>query len=419
MTTRLYLDSARMGLLSERAKLAHFEYVRLAATEGCSLYFSRLLENGFSDWPGGIRRSYPALGNWQGIRELERALQRLAGVTEKSNVLLASRTALLIKLAMSELCRRCQRVLVTDLTWPSYRKIFDEHRRWHPIGVSTVNVRRYVRQDRLALADIITRFERDYENMGCDGFFLPAISHDGIRLPIDDICERLNKIRPLKFVVIDGAQAFGHVSEQLGLEHCDIFISGTHKWLQGHLPMGLAFLPKDESSNGIEKLMLRMLQAGKLDDPLLAFTQELKSRNLQMFSETVNLASLFSCRAALADGLTTPETISHRLNHRRENADRVRELATECNWIVLPELLPTGIVMLQSSCPQIREKPPDWTRNYFASLNISLSTYDDGIIRLAMPQDPLTHGDMDLLAWALQRCMAGPMCVRPKLAAKH
>ena len=41
MPTRLYLDSTRMGLLSERAKLAHFDYVRLAATEGCSLYFSR------------------------------------------------------------------------------------------------------------------------------------------------------------------------------------------------------------------------------------------------------------------------------------------------------------------------------------------------------------------------------------------
>ena len=47
MPTRLYLDSARMGLLSERARLAHLDYVRLAATEGCSLYFSQFLERGF------------------------------------------------------------------------------------------------------------------------------------------------------------------------------------------------------------------------------------------------------------------------------------------------------------------------------------------------------------------------------------
>ena len=71
MPTRLYLDSARMGLLSERARRAHLDYVRLAATEGCSLYFSRLLENGYQDWPANIQAQYGALRDWQGLHELE------------------------------------------------------------------------------------------------------------------------------------------------------------------------------------------------------------------------------------------------------------------------------------------------------------------------------------------------------------
>ena len=170
--------------------------------------------------------------------------------------------------------------------------------------------------------------------------------------------------------------------------------------------MGVAILPRAESASGIENSMLRMLQTGRLDDPLLAFTQELKLQNLKLFSETVNLASLFSCRAALADGPTNLAAVAHRLNQRQQNADQVRDLSTKCNWTVLPELLPTGIVMLQSNCSQIRKKDPNWVRNYFASLNISVSTCEEGIIRLAMPSTPLTRGDLDLLAWALQRCIA-------------
>ncbi|MCA9199577.1 MAG: hypothetical protein KDA87_18670 [Planctomycetales bacterium] len=403
MPTRLYLDSARMGLLSERARLAHFDYVRLAATEGCSLYFSQLLEKGFSDWPENIRLSYPALEDWKGVLELDDALKRFVGVTPDCRVLMANRTAQLVKLAVRELCRRCRRVLVSDLTWPSYRRIFEAERSRCHVGVSTVSVRTLVRRGGEGVDDIVGRFVRDYSNMGCDGLFIPAISHEGIRLPVDDICERLNGIRPLKYVVVDGAQALGHVSDQLGLEHCDVFIAGTHKWLQGHLPMGVAFLPNRRSAS-IARTLGRLVQDGQLDDPLLLLISELKARSLQRYSETVNLASLFTCRAALTDGQFDPDSVRTKFSGRLANARRFASIAYETNWTVLPSLLPTGIVMLQANDRSVRQTNPMALRDYFASHSISVSTYEDGMIRAAMPSTQLTNAQLDAIAWALRWC---------------
>ena len=64
-------------------------------------------------------------------------------------------------------------------------------------------------------------------------------------------------IRRPKFVVVDGAQALGHVTEQLGLPYCDMFIAGCHKWLQGHLPMGIGLLPSPKSARRVCNLAVR------------------------------------------------------------------------------------------------------------------------------------------------------------------
>ena len=177
------------------------------------------------------------------------------------------------------------------------------------------------------------RFALDYDRMGCDSLFVPVISHDGIRLPVDTICRRLNQIRPLRFVVVDGAQALGHVTEELGLQHCDIFVAGCHKWLQGHLPMGVALSAKSlVCSEQTIAQAERMMRYSELDDPLLAFTREMITGRSQAYSETVNLASLFTCRAAITDRGLSPDEIDRQLGHRLRNAKRVRRIAAEAGW---------------------------------------------------------------------------------------
>jgi hypothetical protein len=60
--------------------------------------------------------------------------------------------------------------------------------------------------------------------------------------------------------------------------------------------------------------------------------------------------------------------------------------------------------MLQADCPNVRNATPEWIRRFFVAHSVSVSTYEDGIIRLAVPDQPFTQGEMDLLAWVLRRC---------------
>jgi len=404
MPTYLYLDSARMGLLSERARLAHHDYVRLAASEGCSLYFSQLLLWGFPDWPEHLRRDYPGLQDWQGLDELQTSLRQMIGVPADCQVMLANRTAQLVKLASRRLCENTRRILVTDVMWLRYRRLLEFERAKHRVGISTVSVRRGVRDGTLSMDALVDRFATDYDRMGCDSLFIPVITHDGIRLPVTSICRRLAEIRPLRFVVVDGAQAFGHVPDELGIECCDVFVTGCHKWLQGHVPMGVAYLPEPKSAAKTWSSAMSMMRDTELDDPLLAFSREVLTDEVRHDSETVNLTSLFTCRAALEDHKTSPTDLADTLARRVRNGSLVRELAERAGWSPLQQSMPTGIVMLQSKCPAVREARADLIREFFVALGVSVTAYDGGMIRMSMPSRPFHQGDLDLLAWVLKRC---------------
>ena len=43
MPTRLYLDTARLGLMSRSAQQIHIDFVRFVGEEGASLYFDQFL----------------------------------------------------------------------------------------------------------------------------------------------------------------------------------------------------------------------------------------------------------------------------------------------------------------------------------------------------------------------------------------
>ena len=210
MPLRLYLDTARLGLASRRVQRAHQDFARLASEEGLTLYASRLLTHGFDSCPLSLQRRYPGLRDWQGVADLKSDLSELASFDPDTPVLLASRTAQLMKLAARLLFQRCRRVLTTDLAWPGYAEILERER--DRVGGETVRVplRHFILWDGFdseAVADRIATYCRQFD---CDGLFLAAVSHDGIRLPIDTICERVRSHCNVRFVIVDGAQAFCH-----------------------------------------------------------------------------------------------------------------------------------------------------------------------------------------------------------------
>src|SRR5262249_20807840 len=211
MESTLYLDAARMGQMAPSAQWALHDFVRLAGEEGCTLYFEQFLKSGFAALPIGHQKRIPGLRCWGGLDELKAALADFAGLPVGSRPLVAGRSANLMKLGAKLLFERGKRVLVTDLTWPSYWRILEREARKSAGEIHRVHVRKRILRGAITGTELVDAVARTVDTQGCDGIFIPEIGHDGIRLPIAETVAALRQRNPTLFVAVDGAQAFGHV----------------------------------------------------------------------------------------------------------------------------------------------------------------------------------------------------------------
>jgi hypothetical protein len=407
--TLLYLDTARLGLMSERASNAHQAYVRLAGKEGASLYFDRFLRDGFRAWPRPLQRSYPQLSDWEGIGELKQSLLSLLGLKREAPIFLANRSSELMRFAARELVTRSRRILITDLTWPHYRRLLEQERVGSNVGLTSVAIRDSILHDSASSEDIARCIVGHYEQRNCDGMFLPAVSREGIRLPIERILMRIRRSLTPRFVVVDGAQAFCHVPIGKGIHFCDILLAGCHKWLQGHVPMGLAFLPNPKSASSIRSACHRMLATNELDDPLLTFTGQLENDSLESYSETVSLASLFTCRAAITAKLRVHQSLAKTLKQRIHCATILADTIHGTGWDALLPQAPfrTGMLLAKREQSNSRYLASGRLRSFFLDHGIALTTYDCGIIRFSVPHRTWRQGELDLIRWTLQWSSGG------------
>ena len=407
MPVRLYLDTARLGRMSQRAQRAQIDFVRLAGEEGCTLYWERFLRDGFDAWPPQMQERYTGLSDWQGIQHLRASLAQLTGVADPSRVLLANRSAELVRLAARTMFRRCERVLVTDLTWPSYARILEDQRRRLRKRISTVPIRQAIFRDRVPLGEVVQRIVTAYRANQCDGLFLPAVSHDGIRLPLRMIYRAVCRDRAPQFVAVDGAQAFCHAPVNLAGDWCDIFVAGCHKWLGGHIPMGIAVLPHVESAIIIKHTIDRRLRDGHWHDPLLRFIWQVEHKSRDRFSETVNLSGLFSCQASLAEWLERPYAVQRQFKHQLANGRQLAELAEDSGWQPLQPspCFRSGIILLKANRADSTIKQTHSIRARFRRSGIAVTTYPGETTRLSMPREPWTDGALDHVQTVLQRCL--------------
>jgi Aminotransferase class-V len=343
--TRLYLDTARLGRMSPRAEQAHTDFARLAADEAGSFFFERFLRSGASDWPEAALPRYPELANWRGVAPLKPALRELTGSHPDLPVLLVNRSAQLMKLAALSFFGPCENVLATDLGWPPYNDVLAEESRRSGRQVTVAGLKDGVLRDGWSEDDVIRVIQDQFWQNKCDGLFLGAVSHLGVRLPAEQIVQRLEAACKLRFVVIDGAQEFCHVPTRLRTEYCDLYLAGCHKWLGGCHPMGLGFYGRYRSQETIETILGIHLASGAIDDPLLRFSTQLETGQMDGRTETVSLMPLFTGYGAVLDAI---EGRAAGLPRRLANIPAVTSLAQSTNWEpVLPdETLRTGILML-------------------------------------------------------------------------
>ena len=294
--TQLYLDTARLGRMSPRACVAHVDFACMVAEEGGSKLFERFLRQGVDSCHAPVRARFPGLLPWHGIGSLKANLRTLAGSNPDLPVLMVNRSTQLMKFAARLLVQQCRNVLATDLGWPPYQEILDREARRTSRTITVAAVHDLLCRDQADESDLVDAIQAKFQQAGCDGLFLTAVSHQGIRLPVERLARRLEAMQEVRSVVIDGAQDFCHTSANLNNEYCDVYLAGCHKWLNGFHPMGLGFYGRQRSVEMIDTVVKKVVECGELDDPLLKFTTQIETAKLDNETETVSLIPLFTCQ---------------------------------------------------------------------------------------------------------------------------
>jgi hypothetical protein len=404
MPTELYLDTARLGRMALVARQTAADFARLTSDEGGSACVEELLRRGAAGWPEALRRRYPGLADWQGVARLKCSLRSLAGAPAEADVYLACRSGALMRLAARALFRSCRRVLHTDLEWPGYLALLEAERGRARGVLACTPVRDAAFRDGLPAEGLAALVADHYRRHGCDGLFLSAVSYDGLRFPLPELARALAFARPARFVVIDGAQALGHLPCDLGM--ADAYLAGGHKWLRSGHPLGVAIVPRPGSRGLLRTIAREMVGAGELDDPLLGLSRQLEGEALEPFGETADPAGLLCGAAAVAAALDGPDPLDGRFRTRVANAEALRAAVRNTGWRPLTPAPPlfSGILLLQAEGKEARSAPPEALRAEFQRRGIALTAYPDGIIRISAPSVPWEDEDLDQVRRALRRC---------------
>lgn len=402
MPELLYLDTARLGRMSPGAAAALRDFAALAGDEGGGLYLDHFLTGGLAACPASFNARYPGLAGWRGVGGLKADLRSLADGLPDLPVLLASRSASLVRLAARLLFHPCRNVLTTDLDWPAYSATLAAEAKRGNRAITTVAVRDAVLAGRLAEDELVDFVCRRSAEAGCDGLYLTAVSNLGVRLPCERIVRRLEATRGVRVAVVDGAQEFCQFPPTGGGGYCDLYLAGSHKWLGGYHPLSVAFYGRRRSRERVETVLGHMTECGDLDDPLLRFSSHLEAGRRDPLAETVSLAPLFSAQGAVGDQQRGVDSIATRL----ANLAAAGEAGADSGWEpLLPSPgLRSGILLLQAESQATRGRDPESTRASLRQGGVAATAYPGGLVRLSMPSLSFQQGELGTLSDALRLC---------------
>lgn len=383
MRPLLYLDTARLGQMSPAAKDAQIDFVRLSAEEPSSLYFEEFLRHGFNAWPSSYQNRFPGLDTWNGVSGLKQSIRQLAGAPSDWQVLLASRSMSLVQFASSCMFRFCRNVLTTDLSWPTYQQAVESKARRTRNRVTTVSMRDEILYRSWSADDVARHLAKTFVDMQCDGLFLPAVDHLGVRLPIRNIVNRIRDRSELRFCFIDAAQAFCHVPLDECVEVADFIVAGSHKWMGAYLPTGIGLFGQSRTRELITHRLQLNLQQVPQKDPLLHFTEQLESARLDGHSETTNLPPLFACSGATCD-LTNGAGVRHKICTEYE-VDQLPVPTEEWQPVCPHKHLRSRIILYESSHSANRHDQADTIRSKWLNAGCVITAYAGGRARISLP----------------------------------
>lgn len=389
-----YLDTARLGQTSPAARDAQIDFVRLTAEDPSTLYFEEFLKHGYNAWPNCYQSRFSALRTWGGVRALKQSLHHLAGAPEDSKVLLASRSISLVQLAARSMFQTCRHVLTTDLSWPTYQDAVSRQALAAGAQITTAPLSNAVFRERWTAADVASFLGRLCAENGCDGLFLPAVDHLGVRIPVRAIVEQIRNTSHLEFVLVDAAQAFCQVPIDDSLAVADFVVTGCHKWMRAGQPMGVGFFGRNGTQQFVRETLQESCGNGSDLDPLLIFTEQLDGGQLNGHSETVNLAPLFSASAAAVEQLRRRNQFSANANGSSLFDSPVGftmlDLPAELrHWIPIQphETMRSRITLFADQEAVRTSNSAEEARREWLNHDCVITAYDNGWVRVSPPQE--------------------------------
>ena len=144
------------------------------------------------------------------------------------------------------------------------------------------------------------------------------IDSRGVRLPVEEIVRQIELHCPIRMVVVDGAQDFGHTPSRHDSEWRDLYIAGCHKWLRAYQPLGVMFAGRRLSRESIESALAERMGRGEIDDPLLRFTQQIERHCPDGHTETVVVATRKADPVTKQDSLLAVQKVQQMIAAARQ-----------------------------------------------------------------------------------------------------
>lgn len=386
MRPLLYLDTARLGQTLPAARDAQIDFVRLTAEEPSTLYFEEFLKHGYDAWSDSYQNRFPDLKSWAGVRGLKQSLRRLAGAPNDWNVLLASRSLSLVQLTARSMFHVCGNVLTTDLSWPTYQDAVSRQALASGAQITTVPLQDAIFHAGWTADDVTSFLAKVYADNQCDGLFLPAVDHLGIRVPIRAIVERIRKTREIQFVLVDAAQAFCHVPLDDSISVADFVVFGSHKWMRAGQPMGIGLFGNRSTQQLISKTLRQISETGSDLDPLLQFTEQLDGGSFNGHSETVNLTPLFSCgAAAVCHGESKAVNEVARHDHWASDIHCIPDSLSHWVRVLTHRTVRSRIFLFRFTQPTFRTHTVENVRREWLTHGCVVTAYGNGWVRVSPP----------------------------------
>jgi len=367
--------------MTPAAKDAQLDFVRLSAEEPSSLYFEQFLRDGFSAWPSTYRERFPGLHTWAGVAGLKHSIRQLARAPDDWQVLLASRSLSLVHLASSCMLRACRNVLATDLSWPTYEQVLKAKARRTGNRITTVPLRDGILNRGWTVDDVAEYLAKAFVEQRCDGLFLPAVDHLGIRLPIRKAVEAICQQSELRYCFLDAAQAFCHVPLDDCMEFADFIVAGSHKWMGAYLPTGIGLFGRRRSRAMTERYVRHR---GRTDDPLLSFTEQLDTGILDSHSETANLTSIFACAGAVSEQQSSLAFLTRHMPLSDHAVELLPRPPGEWRTLRPVSGMRSRICLLESVGSELADMSADALRRAWLAAGCIVSAYPSGIVRVAI-----------------------------------